>query len=276
MTPKPIRLITSQGRIGDRSPNAIPGAAVTAAALAQQLNISPVVVGKPAPQCDDDWSVSLPQAHDTLKALQTALASALQAGSLPLLVANTCSASLATLPLAFKTFPNLKILWVDAHGDFNTPETTASGYLGGMVLAGACGVWDSGHGADVDPRHILIAGIRDIDARERALLDEAGVSLLSPAHCSAEAVMSLIGDSPVWIHIDWDALEPDHVPAAYSIRDGLLPQQLRSILAAIPAHQIAGIELAEFEAPDDVGEREKALATLLDIVAPLLLRQALT
>lgn len=276
MTPKPIRLITSQGRIGDRSPNAIPGAALTAAALAARLNTAPVIVGKPAPHCDDDWTASLPQAHDTLKALEAALVSALQAGSLPLLVANTCSASLATLPVAVAAIPDLKILWVDAHGDFNTPETTTSGYLGGMVLAAASGLWDSGHGAGVDPRHILIAGIRDIDARERALLENAGVSLLSPAQSSPEAIKSLIGDSPVWIHIDWDALEPDHVPAAYSIRDGLLPRQLRSILAAIPAQQIAGIELAEFEAPDDAGEREKALATLLDIVAPSLPRQAST
>ena len=38
-------------------------------------------------------------------------------------------------------------LWLDAHGDFNTPETTPSGFLGGMCLAAACGRWDAGFGA---------------------------------------------------------------------------------------------------------------------------------
>ena len=41
--------------------------------------------------------------------------------------------------------------WLGAHGDFNTPETTASGFLGGMCLAGACGLWDTGFGAGLDP-----------------------------------------------------------------------------------------------------------------------------
>jgi arginase family enzyme len=40
--------------------------------------------------------------------------------------------------------PDAKIVWFDAHGDFNTPETTPTGYLGGMVLSALCGLWESG------------------------------------------------------------------------------------------------------------------------------------
>ena len=54
--------------------------------------------------------------------------------------------ALTTLPTALRHRPEAKVLWLDAHGDFNTPDTTPSGYLGGMALAGACGQWDAGLG----------------------------------------------------------------------------------------------------------------------------------
>ena len=273
---RPFRLIVSQSRVGDRTPHAIPGAAATAALLADQYGLEPMMLGGDASYRIDDWSASLPEASDILGRLHAAVRQALAAGELPLLATNTCSASLATLPAAVKAIPGLKVLWVDAHGDFNTPETTASGYLGGMVLAAACGLWDSGQGAGLDPKQILIAGIRDIDAPEQALLTEAGVATLPPAAVSADAILSFLGDSPVWIHIDWDALEPGHIPAAYKVPGGLLPMQLRGALAAIPPSQIAGIELAEFEAAEDEDERSTALATMLDIVEPLLRPHVLT
>ena len=144
-------LIVSQGRIANRTPGAIRGAALTAQAL------EPLIGGKrtdiegfKTPD-DDDWRVSLPQARETISGLHTALMESLRAGNVPLMVANTCSASLASLPAAALAYPTACILWIDAHGDFNTPATTDSGYLGGMVLAGACGLWDSGHGAGLRP-----------------------------------------------------------------------------------------------------------------------------
>lgn len=48
------------------------------------------------------------------------------------------------------------VLWIDAHVEFNTPDTTDSGYLGGMVLAAVCGLWGSGHSAGRDPSIELI------------------------------------------------------------------------------------------------------------------------
>jgi arginase/N-omega-hydroxy-L-arginine amidinohydrolase len=265
-------LIVSQGRIADRSPNAIRGAALTATALAERYGFHQTIVGTPQPYQTDDWSLSLPQASETLIALKAAVEHTLQRNRLPLLAINTCSASLATLPAIAASFPNAKILWFDAHGDFNTPFTTDSGYLGGMVLAAACGLWDSGLGSGIVPENVLIAGIRDVDGNEADLLRSAGVCMLAPREVTREAITSFIGESKVWIHIDWDALEPNLVPAAYSIEDGLLPRQLRDILAHIPFSQIAGIELAEFEAPDNEAECTAAVATLLCIVEPVLNR----
>ncbi|MGE4327815.1 MAG: arginase family protein [Pseudodonghicola sp.] len=262
-------LILSQGRIADRTPGAIQGAALTAAALEDRIGAARIV-GEPADAATDDWSVSLPQAQTTLSGLRAAIADCLERNLVPLMVANTCSASLASLPVAAGRHPDAIVLWIDAHGDFNTPETTASGYLGGMVLAAACGLWDSGHGAGVHPDQVILIGAHDIDPAEQELLRQAGVRVIPPAEATAEAVLKAVGSAPVWIHIDWDVLEPDFVPAAYKVPDGLLPTQIKAILGALPPQQIAGVELAEFEASQSEVENRKALDIILDTVSPLL------
>ncbi|QRY65162.1 arginase family protein (plasmid) [Ensifer sp. PDNC004] len=268
--PVPYELVVSQGRIADRTPGAIPGAALTAEALGKRTGLQPITIGIPSPAKEDDWSASLPEAGETLAGLQTAIAATLQRGDKSLLIANTCSASLATLPVVARERADAVLLWIDAHGDFNTPQTTESGYLGGMVLAAACGLWKSGHGSGLDPKQVVIVGARDIDPAEMDLLQQAGVRIVSPAEATPEAILSSIGDAPVWIHVDWDVLEPNHVPAAYAIGDGLYPRTLRAIFAAIPKEQIAGIELAEFEASEDARRDEAAIECLLGIVEPLL------
>lgn len=262
-------LIVSQGRIADRTSGAIPGAELTAKALTGHIQGETTIIGTPSPAQADDWQASLPQARDTLTALRKAITHSFERGNIPILVANTCSASLASLPMAAHRHPEAIILWIDAHGDFNTPETTGSGYLGGMVLAGACGQWDSGHGAGLDPRKVILVGARDIDAGERALLVQAGVRTIAPEKATPQAVLEEIGEAPVWIHVDWDVLEPGYVPAAYKVPEGLLPEQVKAIFAALRARQIVGVELAEFEASENPAENAKAISIIADTVAPL-------
>jgi arginase/N-omega-hydroxy-L-arginine amidinohydrolase len=108
--------------------------------------------------------------------LGEAVAASIGSGKLPVMVANTGSASLASLPVVARTFADAVVLWIDAHGDFNTPATTDTGYLGGMVLAAACGLWDSGHGAGLRPEQTIIVGARDIDGDEAS--DTAATSTI--------------------------------------------------------------------------------------------------
>lgn len=262
-------IILSQGRIADRTAGAIPGAALTAT-LVEKLTSAPVTtIGSRSPVVTDDWSVSLPQARDTLNGISDALDATLKNNQIPVLVANTCSASLASLPVVARERPDSVLLWIDAHGDFNTPETTGSGYLGGMVVAAASGLWDSGHGAGLRSEQVIIIGGRDIDEEEAAMLAKAGVRIIAPAQTTPETVLQAIGDTPIWVHVDWDVMEPDFIPAAYKVADGLMPQQLRDLFAALPKDKIAGIELAEFEAGDDAAANNTALAVLEEIITPL-------
>lgn len=263
-------LVVSQGRIADRTPGAILGAALTADLLGAHITGQRSEVGKPAACADDDWRVSLPQARETLSALNQEISQSLGRGHVPLMVANTCSASLASLPAAARTRSGTVFLWIDAHGDFNTPETTTSGYLGGMALAAACGLWDSGHGVGPKPKQVVLIGAHDIDPDEAVLLHEHGVRIIPPAEANADNVLRIIGNSPVWVHIDWDVLEPELVPAAYSVPGGLLPWQIKDILAALAPEQLVGLELAEFEATGNEQQDSKALGLIRDMVEPLL------
>ncbi len=267
--PLPFELLVSQGRIADRSLGAIRGAALAANALSALTGLEPVIIGTPSAPKVDDWSRSLLEARATLEALQDAVAATFMRENTPLVVANTCSASLATLPILAQRHPDTTVLWIDAHGDFNTPSTTASGYLGGMVLAATCGLWESGFGAGIDPARVIIAGARDIETPEQRALSDAGVRIFGPDESAPTTIQKAIGDGPVWIHIDWDVLEPGFVPAAYAIGGGLTPTALRALLESIPAKQIVGIELTEFEASSNEANDAAALAHLIHTVSPL-------
>ena len=264
-----VNLIVSQGRVADRNAGTLLGAASTAQALEQRYGVRSVVVGTPSPPARDDWRVALPQARDTLLGLGEAVAASLRSGELTVLLSNTCPASIGTLPVVARERPDAVVLWVDAHGDFNTPDTTGTGYLGGMVVAAACGLWDSGHGAGLRPSQLVLLGARDIDAAEGQLLHDAGVQILPPAEVTPAAVLAAVNGAPVWVHVDWDSLEPGYVPADYEVPGGLLPAQLRAVFAAIPPQQLLGVELAEFNAPADASRRATALEIILDIVAPI-------
>jgi arginase/N-omega-hydroxy-L-arginine amidinohydrolase len=247
----------------------IEGAALTAKALHDRYGVPFRDVGVPQLHANDDWRVSLQQAQETLLGLRSAVEDSIKAGSLTVMLLNTCSASLASLPIVAREYKDVVVLWIDAHGDFNTPETTDSGYLGGMVLAGVCGLWQSGHGAGLRPEQVVLVGARDIDTAERKLLATAGVRIIPPAQTTADRILKIVGDAPVWVHIDWDVLEPGFLPADYSVPEGLVPDQIRALFQAIPLEQIRGIELAEFNASADAASNEKSLSVIMDVVAPV-------
>lgn len=276
------QIVVNQGRVADRTEGMIRGAQLLSAALAQTHGLPRTVVGTPGPALDDDWSQALPAARQTLAALRTEAERVVAAGDRLVSVANTCSASLATVPVAASREPEALVLWIDAHGDFNTPDTTGSGYLGGMVLAACAGLWDAGQldlgpagsGALLDPRRVLVVGGRDLDPAEEALLRESGARVLSPADSTPERLLAAVGDAPVWVHVDWDVLEPGSVPAGYAVPGGLSPEQVRALLSALVSgpqgqNRVRGVELAEFAATGDQEADDRTVALLLEVLAPL-------
>ncbi|MDJ0930705.1 arginase family protein [Breoghania sp.] len=121
----------------------------------------------------------------------------------------------------------------------------------------------------MDPTNVIFVGARDIDPEEEELINRAGARIIPAGAVASDALAQAVEDRKVWIHIDWDVLEPGYVSADYKVPGGLLPQQLRASLQALPQKQVLGLELAEYQASVDPAEREAEIATILNIVEPL-------
>ena len=127
---------------------------------------------------------------------------------------------LATLPNVALHRPDAIVVWFDAHADLNTPTTSTTGYLGGLVLSAAIGWWNSGLGSGLAPERIVLGGSRDLDAPEQRLIDEGTVRLAAGQDLLG-ALDRFVGDSPVYFHLDCDVLEPGTVPTDYQVPGGL-------------------------------------------------------
>jgi arginase len=236
-----------RGRTSDRTP----GAGEGAEALARELGGD--VVGEPGTPMVRDWSEDLPEARPVLEAAAAALREAFAAGMLPVLTASDCSICIATLPEVVVHEPDVHVAWLDAHGDFNTPDTTPSGFLGGMCLAAACGRWDAeGWPGTVDPARVHMLGVRDLDPGEEREVEAAGVTAEVP------------DGVPLYVHLDTDVLDPSVMAAQFPVPGGWDARRLRAQLAELAAGcRIVGVEVTALEDPAVAPLVAEALEPLL-------------
>jgi arginase family enzyme len=228
-----------------------------ARALGQQLGAR--VIGSPGTGADTPWHEDLTDSRGCLLEAGGQVDDAFEAGRMPLLVAGTCSVCVSTLPVVARARPDAWIVWLDAHPDFNTPDTTPSEFLGGMGLAAACGLWDSGFGAGVDPAQVVMFGIRDVDGQEQVLLETNGVGLVERP---AELADALDGRQ-VFVHLDLDILDPSVLPQTFPVDGGLDFDQLRRLLDLIAgAADVIGAEIVGAH-PDHADEIAEAVSPLL-------------
>lgn len=135
------------------------------------------------------------------------------AGDRPVSIAGDCCASVPVLAGLRAAGVEPQLVWIDAHGDFNTPETSPSQFLGGMPLAMIAGRgprWmTEAVGLQPLPEdRIWLIDARDLDPLERQALDASAVRRTGVA-----GLGSLRLDGPVLVHIDMDVLDADRVPA---------------------------------------------------------------
>lgn len=131
----------------------------------------------------------------------------------PLVVSGDCTTSLGVLAGLQRAGRDPGIVWLDAHADFHTEQTTSSGYLGGMPLALAAGVGtptlpDALGLRPVPPARIVLVDGRDTDPPEHRLLDEAGVRRRSVPDLSAAD----LPEGDLYLHVDLDVCDPADVP----------------------------------------------------------------
>src|SRR5215208_6544472 len=138
------------------------------------------------------------------------------------------------------------VVWVDAHGDFNTPETSFSGILAGMpvaILAGLAGpIWRTAAGlaTPVATEHIILAGTRELDEKEEALIRSTDVQVVPASDlCDgddfARAIDRLVRHCALlYLHVDLDVLDPRFVPSASTpSANGLSVEELVTTMATV-------------------------------------------
>ncbi len=196
----------------------------------------------------------------------------------------------------------LVVVWFDAHGDLNTPESSPSGAFHGMVLRALTGEGPPGLVATpaVDPGRVVLAGARDLDPAEAAFVKSAGVRHVRPAETAltqspdvrhvrpaeaafggragdAGALVNAIaaaggpGEPVVYVHIDLDVLEPEiFASVGTPSPGGLRPDQLLALVTAVAERfGVVGLGITEYEPSraEDQELLEPLVAGLVEVCA---------
>jgi arginase len=146
-------------------------------------------------------------------------------GLLPLVLGGDHSIAIGTLSGLAASGPG-GVLWLDAHGDLNTPETTPSGNVHGMPLAAALGLCGEAFAREglrlpaIDPKRVALVGVRALDPGEQALVRELGVAVYTISDLDRrgvepvieEALTRVSGGSFVHVSVDLDVVDPEFAP----------------------------------------------------------------
>jgi arginase len=163
------------------------------------------------------------------------------------------------------------LIWLDAHGDFNTWETTPSGFLGGMPLAMLTGRGEQTivEGAGLRPvpdEQVILVGARDLDPGEDEAVAASGMMVESVD----QLAHSLPPDAPLYVHIDVDVVTPEDLPAVnYPAPDGPRLRQVRAAMIHLATtERVVAVSVSGWN-PDLPGADVAAEATYR-LVAPFL------
>ncbi|HMO66810.1 MAG TPA: arginase [Verrucomicrobiota bacterium] len=208
----------------------------------------------------------------------------LAAGAFPLFLGGDHSIAAGTVAATAAAHGEIGVLWVDAHGDFNTPETSPTGNLHGMPLAALCGlgapelVHLGRPGAKVSPRHVVLFGARDLDAGERGLLREQGVKVITLSDIDRHGIQRAVADAlahlaPVTrlhVSLDLDVLDSVYAPGVGTpVMGGLTWREAHFLMEELHADgRAAALDLVEVNPVLDRENRTSRLA--VDLAASLL------
>jgi arginase family enzyme len=263
-----VSLVGLLCRTSDRTAGGARGAEELAPRLGDRLGVEPRLIGSPGDARSADFEDDLRDSRGCLLEAGGQVDDALSGGNVPVLLAGDCSICLTTLATALRHRPEARVLWLDAHGDFNTPDTTPSRFLGGMSLAGACRRWDPGIGDGISPDRVVLAGVRDLDSEERELLERSEATVIGASTVETlVAVKNALDGAPVYVHLDVDVLDPEALPVQDPVPGGLPPEKLYDLLeAVVEDSELVGLEVTAFGGDDEGGVLMRVLEPLLSAI----------
>jgi arginase len=206
-----------------------------------------------------------------------AVATCIQNGRFPLVLGGDHSLSVGSIRGAAKR-RKIGVIWIDAHADFNTHQTTPSGNIHGMHLAALCGLgdpslvslWDETPPV-VDPKRVAVIGARDLDPGEKENLRSAGVMVQSMEQidrigmpAALEKALERVSNDAdgIYISFDMDALDPNHAPGVGTPVPGGLTYREAHLVGEVVAEtgKLIGMDLVEVNPILDVQNQTALLA----------------
>ena len=244
-------------------------------------------VAVPQPESHHEGEASaryLEQITDVCTRLATRVEQTMARNVFPLVLGGDHSIAVGTVAgLAHhfrKRHEKLGIVWIDAHADMNTPETSPSGNIHGMPLACCAGIGPRelteifGFAPKVDPKNIAIVGLRDVDQTERLNVHHSGVRTYTMRQIDERGLRAVMdeaigvasaGTAGIHLSFDMDAVDPDEAPGVGTpVRGGLTYREAHLAMETIcDSGKMCSMEVVEVNPVIDESNRTAVLAVEL-------------
>lgn len=242
----------------------------------------------------DDGNVNVP-VRDTLEtktlipAIAQACESVYEAGrqaveckSKPIFLGGDHSIAIGTIG-GVSHYEPIGVLWIDAHGDFNTFKTSRSGNVHGMALAVLTGRGESDLvnigrcEPTLRPENVALIGVRDLDRKERTQLKKSGIAVYTMRDIDEQGISAVLRDAlgklehvgRIHVSLDMDGLDPSEAPGVGTpVAGGLNYREAHLVMETIAdTHKLASMDIVEINPILDQGNRTAKIAIELAISA---------
>jgi arginase len=211
-----------------------------------------------------------------------------EAGSLPLVLGGDHSLAAGSVAASAEyvrkltSYP-LGLIWLDAHGDMNTPQTTTTGNVHGMPLAALLGqepaeLSSIGSSPSVSPKHTVLVGIRNLDEKEKSKIRASGVHIFTMKDIDREGIARIAeraieiasqGTGGIHVSFDLDACDPLHAPGVGTpVRGGLNYREAHMVMELVADSQrLVALDLVEVNPTLDIRNTTAEFGTELALSA---------
>jgi arginase len=211
--------------------------------------------------------------EDVCRALYDSCLATLNAGALPLVLGGDHSLAAGSVAASAEwvrrtTAKPLGVIWVDAHGDMNTPQTTTSGNVHGMPLAALLGqepreLGSIGPSPAIEPQHTVIVGVRNLDEEEKAPILGSGVHVFTMKDIDREGIarvaeraiaLAAAGTGGIHVSFDLDVCDPTFAPGVGTpVKGGLDYRESHMIMELVADSQrLVALDLVEVNPTLDI------------------------
>lgn len=249
----------------------------------EDLGNVPVVQPESEPEVNAQAKY-LPQITDTCTRLARMIENALEDHKFPLVLGGDHSIAIGTLSGVSNYFhrrnENAGLIWIDAHADMNTPESSPSGNIHGMPLACCIGIGPPeltnifGYAPKVKPQHVALIGIRSVDDVERGNVQQSGVHAFTMRDIDERGLRSVMqeairiassGTGGFHLSLDMDAVDPQEAPGVGTpVKGGITYREAHLAMEMLcDCSRMTSMEVVEVNPVIDEANRTAILAVEL-------------